>query len=87
MSQSPPAQEKRQLPDAPQVKLQRPPGQSYTQLPTTLHEQLVPAVQVPVKLPTVGAFSPQPAAPTPIPNRHASSNPFDLPNLMASSLG
>jgi hypothetical protein len=87
MSQPPPAHEKRQLPEAPQVKVQPPPGQSYTQFPTTLQEQLVPGGQVPVKLPTVGAFSPQAATPAPTANRHASSSPFDLPNLMASSLG
>jgi hypothetical protein len=87
MLQPPPAHEKWQLPEAPQVKVQPPPGQSYSQLPTTLQEQLVPAGQFPVKFPTVGALPPQAAAPTLIPNRHASSSPFGLPNLMASSLG
>jgi hypothetical protein len=81
----PPAHEKRQLPAALQLKEQPPPGQSYSQLPTTLQVQLVPAGHVAVRFPTVGAL-PQATAPAPIPSRHASSNPFALPDPMTSSL-
>jgi hypothetical protein len=69
-----------------QVRMQPPPGQSYSQLPTVLHVQLVPAGQVPMKLPTVVLLL-QPEAAAPIPTRHASSSPFDVPNAMASSGG
>jgi len=67
-----------------QVRMQPPPGQSYSQLPTVLHVQLEPALQVPLKLPTVVELL-QPEAAAPIPTRHASSSPFDLPNVMMSS--
>jgi hypothetical protein len=74
-----------QLPVSPQVMLQLPPGQLYSQLPITLHEQLVPAAQVPVKLPRVVLLLPQLEAATPIPARHASSSPTGFPNLMKPS--
>ena len=82
--QPPPAHENWQLPASPQVKEHPPPGQVYSQLPTTSHEQLVPAAQVPLKLPTV-VEPPQPDAATQIPTRLASSSPSGLPNSMTSS--
>jgi len=75
MSQLPPAHEKRQLPVPLQVKVQPPPGQSYSQLPIRLHEQLVFAAHVPVKLPTVVVSTPHAA--TPRPTRTATRSPFD----------
>jgi hypothetical protein len=86
MLQPPPTHVKRQLPVLLllQVRMQPPPGQSYSQLPTVLHVQLEPALQVPLKLPTVVELL-QPEAAAPAPTRHASSSPFDLPNVMASS--